>query len=931
MSRYLVWLLGGGSVAAAGAVALWLTTGMRDAPAPGGTASAPATSPGVAAPDAGSAPRAAGVSPEPAIEVATPAPDRHEPAPAEPAPPTFDVVRVARDGAALVAGSAAPGAAVTLRVDGAVVAEAAADGGGQFVAMFSLAPGDVPQVMTLEMQDAAGVVVLSADTVILSPRPAELAMLAPDAEAAPGELPQREGGAVSDAGVPSGESSQGMVVTEPLSESTGAAVTAGPADAGPPEAAPDLTAGTDARRDETDVSPLVSEAGEAEVGEAAVVTDAADSPAAPEGIAGSYRVDEDRLASSVARAGPETGVAEAPVAEVPVGEVPIEDLQAGETPLADASQAADAAVTRAGDASAMTDGVAADASPEIAVPLAAADAPAADDFAPEDTLMVDTPGPQESGAPGLVASRAAVPDRVAEASVEDRAESAGIAAGAEADSPSDRGVVAEAVDQELSAADSSPASAASEPAPVAGVADALTASGSGAAGEAAQSAPPAPENREALAGPAAGALDSAALAGLAGAAGTGSERAAETGTAAVAEAVAAAGQATEAGEGASAPAVVEDLPTAILLRGDGQIQVMDRAPRVMDNVVIDTISYSDTGDVQISGRAVRAESGADLRVYLDNRPIAIAQAEGGDWRLDLPAIDPGVYMLRVDQLNPAGRVVSRFETPFQRETPERVAAAQAAARETAARETAARETAARETVARETAAQETAVADGGPAVISEAPSGGVEPPAAALASGDTGRGAPSGTAATGAAPLGETSAVSAPDYLTAAGATGSTAAQPPSAASRSMAEGAGAGASAASSALAEAPLTAAETRGPELPGPETARPETARPVMPAATAADAEPATPPVAGSLSPTTPVTGMPAETAPSADATASVPGATPQNATPQNATPQNAPPQAVPMAAGMGEAGTVSRSDGGASGLPSALTSRPAQGSA
>jgi nucleoid-associated protein YgaU len=37
----------------------------------------------------------------------------------------------------------------------------------------------------------------------------------------------------------------------------------------------------------------------------------------------------------------------------------------------------------------------------------------------------------------------------------------------------------------------------------------------------------------------------------------------------------------------------------------------------------------------------------------------------------------GVYTLRADQLNAEGRVLSRYETPFQREEPELLAAAAA--------------------------------------------------------------------------------------------------------------------------------------------------------------------------------------------------------------------------------------------------------------
>lgn len=89
------------------------------------------------------------------------------------------------------------------------------------------------------------------------------------------------------------------------------------------------------------------------------------------------------------------------------------------------------------------------------------------------------------------------------------------------------------------------------------------------------------------------------------------------------------------------------------------------APRAMSDVAIDTISYSDDGDVQLAGRATGQGT---VRIYLDNRPVTASRiAEGGRWRTNLPKVDTGVYTLRVDELDEAGRVVSRAETPFKRE------------------------------------------------------------------------------------------------------------------------------------------------------------------------------------------------------------------------------------------------------------------------
>ena len=131
----------------------------------------------------------AGLPPSPSVSSApvVPSGEAGQPAEAEALPAaTIDVVRVAEDGGALVAGSAVAGAAVVLRVDGLTVAETSADNAGQFVALFMLAPSDAVQMMTLEMVLADGRTVVSDDRVVLAPRPeVVMAMVdaAPDATA----------------------------------------------------------------------------------------------------------------------------------------------------------------------------------------------------------------------------------------------------------------------------------------------------------------------------------------------------------------------------------------------------------------------------------------------------------------------------------------------------------------------------------------------------------------------------------------------------------------------------------------------------------------------------------------------------------------------------------------------------------------------------
>ncbi|MCB2136331.1 MAG: LysM peptidoglycan-binding domain-containing protein [Rhodobacteraceae bacterium] len=90
-------------------------------------------------------------------------------------------------------------------------------------------------------------------------------------------------------------------------------------------------------------------------------------------------------------------------------------------------------------------------------------------------------------------------------------------------------------------------------------------------------------------------------------------------------------------------------------------------------IVIDTIGYDLAGNVNIAGRGSADQF---ARLYLDNRSIAtVPISDNGNWQADLADIAAGIYTLRVDQVDGEGKVTSRFETPFQRETPEAVAAA----------------------------------------------------------------------------------------------------------------------------------------------------------------------------------------------------------------------------------------------------------------
>ena len=124
-------------------------------------------------------------------------------------------------------------------------------------------------------------------------------------------------------------------------------------------------------------------------------------------------------------------------------------------------------------------------------------------------------------------------------------------------------------------------------------------------------------------------------------------------------------QAPAAAEAKAAPVLAVLTPRA----GGGASKVLPQGPEegiAVGSLVLDTVDYDGKGRAILGGRA---EPGARMLVYLDNRPIgeAIADAEGR-WTLS-PAspILEGLHDLRVDEVDSRGTVVARVETPFSRE------------------------------------------------------------------------------------------------------------------------------------------------------------------------------------------------------------------------------------------------------------------------
>ena len=116
-------------------------------------------------------------------------------------------------------------------------------------------------------------------------------------------------------------------------------------------------------------------------------------------------------------------------------------------------------------------------------------------------------------------------------------------------------------------------------------------------------------------------------------------------------------------------------PVVIIANEDG-VKVLQPAsadPVDIAEVYLDAISYGEDGAVELSGRGGRE---AHIRAYLNNALQGTVQVGGsGSWDMVLNDVAPGIYTLRIDQVDGEGAVSSRVETPFKRETEEKIAAA----------------------------------------------------------------------------------------------------------------------------------------------------------------------------------------------------------------------------------------------------------------
>jgi len=128
----------------------------------------------------------------------------------------------------------------------------------------------------------------------------------------------------------------------------------------------------------------------------------------------------------------------------------------------------------------------------------------------------------------------------------------------------------------------------------------------------------------------------------------------------------AAGAAEETVETAAEPASAEPQQPTVFVADTQGVKVIQSADTVaQEQVVLDAISYDETGGVRLSGRGAAASG---INLYLDNAlTLSTRSDDQGFWSVDGSQIAAGVYTLRIDQIDDGGKVTSRFETPFKRE------------------------------------------------------------------------------------------------------------------------------------------------------------------------------------------------------------------------------------------------------------------------
>ena len=644
-------------------------------------------------------------------------PTETQPAATAIAPPSFDVVRVDAKGAALVAGTGSPGRPVTVFLDGEGVSDTKAGGDGTFIALFNIAPSDQPRSLSLASLGADGGKVFSDQTILIAPFGTS-APVAEVTEPTPVDKPEVVAEAPPDVVTAVNEAVDKVASAEIAVEQAGEAV-----DVATQEMAQVADSAVDPIGQNAPATVAVPSAGEV-VAQEAIPETPATGPvgAASEQVAGVIEQAVEAAPASVEPVSPQAvvqaGVSTDTPAEAIVGEqisdaAPTVDVAVVSEPSEPVAQAVDTTLEVAALDEPAASPLAQTSPPvgpnttETAVagqnaagiiqpetsPVGAADQSTPDvsatPLASTQTAVTDS---SQNVAPVTAAPEATTPTRAQTtvAETQQGVETAAVAepvqtqvqvvetpAGDAAGQNADTGTSAPPATASVATTGTKTATVAETPSPTEGIAETATVLPT-----------------EVPAAPTEPAIETAALSPndvptgtvvvpqatqaptsepVSGATGVDPDNTTGTGTGTVPP-VAEIAAVEEVGEQVATAPVVPAAPQLFIADKDG-VRPLQPAPaplapgpRVTTNVTVDTISYDSVGDVQISGRG---SSDAFVRLYLDNAPIEGATiTPSGDWRMTLPNVDTGIYTLRVDELDPEGGVLSRFETPFKRESPD---------------------------------------------------------------------------------------------------------------------------------------------------------------------------------------------------------------------------------------------------------------------
>ncbi len=120
--------------------------------------------------------------------------------------------------------------------------------------------------------------------------------------------------------------------------------------------------------------------------------------------------------------------------------------------------------------------------------------------------------------------------------------------------------------------------------------------------------------------------------------------------------VAAAAPSDDSDTGAAVKAYPEPKRAPVSITADGS------------DVSVDVIEYDDTGEVVFGGKT---EPNSEVEIFIDEKAVGRATADAeGRWQMRPSApLAPGNYRLRVDRVDPDGKVQARVVLPFVRAAP----------------------------------------------------------------------------------------------------------------------------------------------------------------------------------------------------------------------------------------------------------------------